>query len=39
MFRANTGNRFILPDGKEYRLMNDDSIEAIVKDPRGVSRA
>lgn len=39
MFRANTGNRFTLPDGKEYRLMNDDSIEAIVKDPRGVSRA
>ena len=25
--------------GKEYRLMNDDSIEATVKDPRGVSRA
>jgi hypothetical protein len=22
----------------EYRLMNDDSIEAVVSDPRGVSR-
>ena len=38
MFRANTGTRFKI-DGKEYRLMNDDSIEAIVTDPRGVTRA
>jgi co-chaperonin GroES (HSP10) len=38
MFRANTGTRFIV-GGKEYRLMNDDSVEATVKDPRGVSRA
>jgi co-chaperonin GroES (HSP10) len=38
MFRANTGTRFKI-DGKEYRLMNDDSIEAIVADPRGVTRA
>jgi hypothetical protein len=26
-------------DGKEYRLMNDDSVEAVVTDPRGVARA
>ena len=38
MFRANTGTRLIVA-GVEYRLMNDDSIEAVVADPRGVSRA
>ena len=38
MFRANSGTRFKI-DGKEYRLMNDDSIEAVVADPRGVTRA
>ena len=38
MFRANTGTRFKV-GGIEYRLMNDDSIEAVVNDPRGVSRA
>ena len=38
MFRANTGTRFKV-DGQEYRLMNDDSIEAVVDDPRAVSRA
>ena len=38
MFRANTGTRFKV--GKqEFRLMNDDSIEAVVDDPRAVSRA
>jgi co-chaperonin GroES (HSP10) len=38
MFRANTGTRFKV--GKqEYRLMNDDSIEAVVNDPRAVTRA
>lgn len=38
MFRANTGTRFKF-NGVEYRLMNDDSIEAVVTDPRGVTRA
>ena len=37
MFRMNTGTRFKVR-GKEYRLMNDDSIEAVVADPRGVTR-
>ena len=37
MFRANTGTRFSI-EGKEYRLMNDDSIEAVVPDPRGIER-
>ena len=38
MFRMNTGTRFKL-EGVEYRLMNDDSIEAVVNDPRGITRA
>ncbi len=38
MFRANTGTRFMF-NGVEYRLMNDDSIEAVVADPRGITRA
>jgi co-chaperonin GroES (HSP10) len=38
MFRMNSGTRFKV-DGKEFRLLNDDSIEAIVGDPRGVTRA
>lgn len=38
MFRANTGTRFKI-GSVEYRLMNDDSIEAVVADPRGVQRA
>ena len=37
MFRANTGTRFKV-NGVEYRLMNDDSIEDVVSDPRGVTR-
>jgi co-chaperonin GroES (HSP10) len=38
MFRANTGTRFKV-GSQEYRLMNDDSIEAVVADPRAVTRA
>ena len=38
MFRANTGTRFKV-GAQEYRLMNDDSIEAIVDDPSVVTRA
>ena len=37
MFRANTGTRFTI-DGAEYRLMNDDSVEAVILDPRGIER-
>jgi co-chaperonin GroES (HSP10) len=37
MFRANSGTRFKVM-GKEYRLLNDDSIEAVVADPRGIQR-
>ena len=35
MFRANSGTRFKV-NGLEYRLMNDDSIEAVIPDPRGI---
>ena len=38
MFRANTGTRFKVGN-TEFRLMNDDSIEAVVADPRAVARA
>jgi len=38
MFRMNSGTRFKMGD-TEYRLMNDDSIEAVVADPRGIQRA
>jgi len=38
VFRASSGTR-IKVNGQEYRLMNDDSIEAVVADPRGLSRA
>jgi co-chaperonin GroES (HSP10) len=38
MFRANTGTRFKI-GSQEYRLMNDDSIQAVVPDPSGITRA
>jgi len=36
--RPNTGTRLKI-HGREFRLINDDSIEAVVQDPRGISRA
>lgn len=38
MFRMNSGTRFTI-GGIEYRLMNDDSVEAVVADPSGIQRA
>ena len=38
MCRANTGTRFKI-HGTEFRLINDDSVEAVVQDPRGIRRA
>ena len=35
--RANTGTRFKI-HGQEFRLINDDSVEAVVEDPRGIGR-
>ena len=36
--RPNTGTRLKI-HGKEFRLINDDSVEAVVQDPRGITRA
>lgn len=38
LFRAYSGTRFRI-HGKEFRLINDDSVEGIVDDPRGYTRA
>jgi len=37
IIRAYSGTRFQLY-GKEYRLINDDTVEGVVSDPRGYSR-
>ena len=38
VMRAYSGTRFMVHD-KEFRLINDDSVEAVVEDPRGIVRA
>ena len=38
VFRAFSGTRIKIR-GKEFRLINDDTVEAVVEDPRGVERA
>ena len=38
VFRANTGTRIRVGD-VEYRIMNDDSIEAVIDDPSKLTRA
>lgn len=38
LVRAYAGTRFKI-FGKEFRILNDDQIDAVVEDPRGVSRA
>ena len=35
--RPNTGTRLKI-HGREFRIINDDSVEGIVDDPRGISR-
>ena len=35
MMRSYSGTRFRI-HGKEFRLINDDSVEAVVEDPRGI---
>ena len=37
LIRAFQGTRFKI-HGKEFRIINDDSVEAVVDDPRGYSR-
>ena len=38
VFRAYSGTRMKMY-GKEFRLINDDTVEAVVEDPTGVVRA
>ena len=38
LVRPNTGTRLKI-HGQEFRLINDDSVEAVVQDPRGLKRA
>ena len=38
LVRPNTGTRVRI-HGREFRIINDDSVEAVVQDPRGISRA
>ena len=35
VMRSYTGTRFLV-HGKEFRLINDDSVEAVVEAPRGI---
>ena len=37
LVRPNAGSRLVI-HGKEMRLINDDSVEAVVLDPRGICR-
>jgi co-chaperonin GroES (HSP10) len=36
--RPNSGTRLKI-HGREFRIINDDSVEATVQDPRGITRA
>ena len=36
--RPNAGTRLQI-HGREFRMINDDSVEAVVQDPRGIKRA
>jgi co-chaperonin GroES (HSP10) len=36
--RPNSGTRLKI-HGREFRIINDDTVEGIVEDPRGISRA
>lgn len=36
--RPYTGTRVMI-HGREFRVINDDQVEAVVQDPRGISRA
>ena len=38
LVRPNTGTRLKI-HGQEFRIINDDSVEAVVEDPRGIKRA
>lgn len=37
LMRSYSGTRFSI-HGKEFRLINDDSVEAVIDDPRGIRK-
>lgn len=37
LVRPNSGSRLVI-HGREFRIINDDSVEAVVDDPRGIRR-
>jgi co-chaperonin GroES (HSP10) len=37
LVRPNAGTRLVI-HGREFRIINDDSVEAVVLDPRGIKR-
>jgi co-chaperonin GroES (HSP10) len=38
LVRPTTGTRLLI-HGQEFRIINDDTVEGVVEDPRGISRA
>jgi co-chaperonin GroES (HSP10) len=38
LVRPHAGTR-VLIHGRQFRIINDDAVEAVVEDPRGISRA
>ena len=37
LIRPHSGSRLVI-HGREFRLINDDSVEGVVDDPRGIRR-
>ena len=37
LVRPNSGSRLLI-HGREFRIINDDTVEAVVEDPRGINR-
>ena len=37
LVRPNSGSRLVI-HGREFRIINDDNVEAVVDDPRGIKR-
>lgn len=37
LVRPNAGTRLMI-HGREFRIINDDTVEAVVQDPRGITR-
>lgn len=37
LVRPNTGSRLVI-HGREFRMINEDSVEGVVDDPRGIRR-